>query len=269
MASEINICNRALSEIGTRSSISAFDDGTAEGYNCGLWYDDLRKRLLRCAPWGFARRQLTLTQTGQFTDLSSPYPFLFSYAYPADCIKLRYLLPPPIPPPAPTSTPIVGIPIPWPFVGPSRTNRYLVMNQPVPPVGNPPPGISPRYEKIIASNVWAAVGVYTADVQDVDLFDSMFEGALTSALASKLVIALSGNIGMKKDMEALADQAILQARVADGNEAITTSDHSVDWIAVRGAGGWGNSLGGPNGNTSIGPQWGAWNAAYESMGWSS
>lgn len=269
MASEIDIANRALSEIGTRSSISTFDDGSVEGYQAGLWYDDIRKRLLRAAPWGFARRQFTLAQVGNFTNLTSPYPFLFSYLYPADAIKFRYVLPPPIPPPAATNTPVVGIPIPWPFAGPSRSCRYLIMNQAVPPVGVVPPGVPTQWEKILVTNVFGAVGVYTGDVQDVALFDSLFEGALVSALAAKLVIPLSGNIGMKKDFEALADAAITQARVADGNESITTADPVTDWVVARGTGGYGNGPGGPYGTASIGADWGSWNCSYETMGWSS
>ena len=81
--SPIDIANMALAEIGTRSSITAFDDGSVEGYQAGLWYDQLRQMLLRTAPWGFSRGQLVLTQLGDLVpDATAPYPYLFKYAYP-------------------------------------------------------------------------------------------------------------------------------------------------------------------------------------------
>ena len=114
----IAICNRALSQIAETNGIASISppDGTNEATQCALWYDTMRQRILRSAPWGFARTQLTLTQVGDlYPDNTSPYPFLFAYSYPEDCQKLRYLLPQPIPPiQGATAPPLTGLQFRWP-----------------------------------------------------------------------------------------------------------------------------------------------------------
>lgn len=260
--SAIQLCNQALSEIGTRSNISAFDDGSKEGYQCGLWYDALRRRLLRTALWGFARGQLVMTELGDLIpDGTSPYPFLFKYAYPSDCIKMRYVLRPPVGGNISGSItpPTVGFASGsacW--LGPSRENRYLPASD---------VDLDGNQTKVILSNVCRAIGVYTRDITNVDLFDDLFNEALQAALAYKLVIPLSGNVGQRDQFKKAAEDAILQARVADGNEAIPTSDHSVDWIVTRGVGsqfGYG-PFGGPFG--AGGDGWGSWFGGCDNMSW--
>ena len=255
--SAVQICNLALSEIGTRSSIASFDDGSEEGYQCGLWYDQLRQTLLRTAPWGFARGQLALTQLGDLSpDNTSPYPNLFKYAYPADCIKMRYIL---CPPPTFTgviSPPVTGVPVSGPtWMTPSRANRYMAAAD-VDANGN--------QIKVLLCNVYQALGIYTRNITNVALFDPLFVDALVAALALKMVIPLSGNVGQKQAFMQSAEMAITAARVADGNEAIPRADHSVDWITTRGVGsvfGYGPGL---IDNYST---WGNWYAGNDDMNW--
>lgn len=254
--SAISICNQALSEIGTRSNISAMDDGSEEGTQCAIWYNTLRRRLLRTAPWGFARGQLALTQLGDLIpDQTAPYPWLWKYAYPSDCIKMRYVLPPPVPAATGnTSNPITGAQFYgnlW--MGPNRAYRYLPSSDVDTTTG--------QQSAVLLSNVAGALGVYTRDITNVDMFDELFVGALASALAFKLVIPLSGNVGQKEEFRKSAEDAILQARVADGNESVPTSDIRVDWIETRGIG-----YGAFN-NPLTGTGWGLWNASYENMTW--
>jgi hypothetical protein len=93
--------------------------------------------------------------------------------------------------------------------------------------------------------------------------DELFIGALASALAFKLCIPLSGNVGMRDSFAKAAQDAIDQARAADGNEAIPSSDVRVDWMEGRGIGspfGYG-FVGGANGC------WGQWFGGYDSMNW--
>lgn len=265
MTTSIDIANMALSEIGTQSTISSFADGSNEAVQCNLWYDTLRRRLLRAAQWGFARRQVALTILGQLiTDQTSPYPWLFKYAYPSDALKVRYILAPP-PPFNNTVAPAVGLPVgPAPWLSPSRFNRFIVASEVISSVDT----------KLILTNVGipnetladagGAIGVYTADISDVGVFDELFIGALASALAYKLVIPLSGNVGMRDGFAKAAQDAIDTARAADGNEAIPTSDVQVDWMQGRGVGspfGYG-FLGGVSGSP-----WGSWFGGYEPMNW--
>lgn len=256
MTSIIDICNRALSEIGTQSTIASLDEESNEAIQCKLWYDNQRQGLLRSAPWGFARRQVVLSQTGDlYPDDTSPYPWLWKYTYPADCLKFRYILAPPLIAPGAITPPQVGVGIQGPWnCTPSRTNRFIIVAD-VDQYG--------VQSKALVSNVYTAIGVYTLDVTNPDLFDTNFESALAASLAYKLVIPLSGNVGVREQFKESAKDAIMNARANDGNEAIPTSDHTVDWIAARVSGGWDGSF-----TYSAGPQWGQCFGGWDNMnGW--
>lgn len=260
MTSPTDIANRALSEIGAQTLIADLEDeDSAAAAQCRLQYTPLRQQLLRKAHWGFARKTLALTELGLLSNVppDAPYPWLVKYAHPADCLKVRYILPPPVAPVVADPPPDVSsaIPFAYPWCMPSRAWRYVVAYDDT---------VVPS-RRVILSNVPSALAVYTVDVTNPELWDSLFADALVMALANKLVIPLSGNVGMKQGYIAAVDAAILQARVADGNEAIPSTDHSVDWIEARMMGG---ALGGwntPGG--AIGPTWGMWYGPYDSGGW--
>lgn len=254
-----DICNRALSEIGARATITIIDNSTPAGLQCGIWYDTIRQQLLRMAPWGFARKTLALTLQGQLTDSppTSPYPWQFKYGYPADCIKVNYLLP--IPPTSTTNVPVVGIPL-VPYAMPSRNCRFIIGYDMVDPTDTDNDDLVPG--RVILSNVRDAVGVYIADVTDPDIMDHGFKEALVAALASKLVQPLTGNAGMKGDYEKLAQMHITQARVEDANEAVPSTDHTPDWIATRGGPVY--PYGGPGGFDF---NLGQWYSGYDNGSW--
>jgi hypothetical protein len=58
-------------------------------------------------------------------------------------------------------------------------------------------------------------------------------------------------------------RAVMEARAADGNEAIPTSDHTADWIQIRERQGFGF---GDSGAFSF-PEIGQWWGGYDDMGW--
>lgn len=258
MTADVDIANRALSEIGARTVISSLAETSPAAVQCRLFYNTLREQLLRTAPWGFARKTLTLTTLGLATDTppTAPYPWLVKYAYPADCLKVRYILPPPFV--TSDTAPNVSSGLVTPWCGPSRQWRFLKSYDDT---------VSPA-RTVLLSNVLSALCVYTVNVTDPDLFDPLFTNALTMLLADKLVIPLSGNVGMKESYVKLAMMAVTDARVADGNESITTSDHVVDWIATRGVGSVNNGFG----SLGVGGvDWGSmgqWYGGNDSAGWS-
>lgn len=225
MTTDVDICNRALDEIGARVVVTTLSENTPQGKACSRQYDPMRRQLLRAAPWGFARKTAALTPLGLLTDNppASPYPWLAKYAYPADCEKVRYVLP------TPTSFNVVGVPnvsdIGFnPYVMPSRSNRFLPAYDDT--------GATPA--KVLLSNLPLLTCVYTVDVVNPDLFDVLYTNALVMALANKLVMPLSGNVKLKASYAQLAEQAILQARAVDGNEAVPSTSHTPDWITTRG-----------------------------------
>jgi hypothetical protein len=248
MTTVIDVCNRALSEACTQSVISSLDESSPEAVQCKLWFGKTVERILRAAPWGFARRQVELTLLGTAVDSTAPFPFLYKYRYPTDCEKFRYVLPQPINDPDPAAPMVyTGQPVAGPWT-PNRNNRYLV-------AADYEGGIP---SKVILTNVQFALGVYTAYVDNPDLWDSGFEDAVISALAFKLVNPLTGSLQLRQDLRATAEVAIRNAQADNANEAITRYEHTPDWIAAR------------NGYTdcldSYG-SWGMWYATYDSVPW--
>ncbi len=256
MTSAVNIANRALSKLGTQKTISDFTGSSPASVQCGLWYDTVRRALLRTAPWGFARQQLVLTQMGDaFPDQTSPYPYLYMYAYPADCLKLRYVLP--VPPSTTTQTPVPSGTVNFLPLRPRRDCRFIVANNPT-STGGADPTIT--NQRVILTNVPNAIGVYTYNAIDPNQFDPLFEVGLISALAAELVMPLSGNAGMVQSFRQDAEDKIMRARAADGNEAIPKTDHTPDWIATRMVGGYDYNPYQPDG-------WGQWYSGYDDMSW--
>jgi hypothetical protein len=251
MTAPVDICNAALSEAGARSTITSLGDASPGAVQCSLHYDRIRRKLLRSAEWGFARTQVSLSLLGEYDLNTSPYPWPFMYAYPADCLRIRYLLYMPV---YATSTiaPNVSDPGAAYYCGPSRKHRFLKSNFLLP--GNT------EASTVILTNVRNAICIYTQDVIDPTQWDDSFQDACIAALAARIVVPLTGNIGLKKDLEAVAMQYIVEARVADGNEGLSTTDHTPDWLGARGLFG---GVAGPYPWSNMGE----WYGSYENMGW--
>jgi hypothetical protein len=252
MTSQIDIANRALSRIGTQKTIANFTDPTPAATQCGLWYDQVRQALLRTAPWAFARRQQPLTQTGDAVpDNTAPFPWMYQYAYPADCLKFRYVLP--SAPASTASAPNVSDTSWTQWQQPNRAHRYM-LDTIFDAESNP--------SRILVSNVPNAIGCYTYDCTVPDMFDPLFTRALVEALAAELVMPLSGNVGLVRELQAAVELKITQARAADGNESITRIDHTADWIAARNGYCYNSPFGDPLSS------WGNYTCAYDDMSWS-
>ena len=258
MTSITDLCNRALAEMGARAVIASLDEASTEAVNCSLFYNPLRKQLLRAAAWGFARETAPLTLLGSVLDTpsTSVYPWAYKYLLPARSLKLRYLLPPPPNSQNIPGVPQVGEPLAYsPWYMPSRGARFLVSTEQVTTNG------VTVSQNIVLSNVEGAYAVYTADIDNPDQFDNLFAEALVQLLANKLVIPLSGNIKMKQGFLQFAKEAVINARLADGNEASPSTDHTPDWMQVRGN--WDPFAG----LTTAGFIGGAWFSPYDEMSW--
>lgn len=244
------ICNRALSLIGTRSQIQSLTEASKEARECSLWYDTLRRQALRAVHWGFARAQTNLSLLGQLDQNTSPWPWSFKYTYPASCCAVRYLLPPTPPQNAGVVvTPRGTLSMPFNWNQASPVNRFIIAND------------LDQYNqqrRVVLSNVCEAQVVYTIDVTDTSLMDDLFQDAITHMLAARIVMQLTGKTSMINTWVGAALGAIDKARAADGNEAMPSTDHTPDWIAVRGVGAI---------NPSIAAM-GLWFTPWENPGWS-
>lgn len=110
MTSNTDIVNRALQLIGTRTTVSDAElvaNSTNEAIQANLILPNIRRRLLRMAPWDCALKTANLTyitsQPGTPENISpgsgmwapgipSP-PWAYEYQYPIDCLRACWIMP--------------------------------------------------------------------------------------------------------------------------------------------------------------------------------
>lgn len=256
MTSLIDIGNRALLALGTRSNMSSLNEGSTESDAVSLLLQSTFEQLARTAHWNCLRNQgsLSLLAAAPGTQENPngttlplpPQPWLYSYLKPPNCLFVRYLQPTyPYNTVGTPQTPVNNVAAPGFLYG--QENRFTVaygtnaLNQP---------------QSIILTNVCAAQAIYTVNVPVPDIWDSLFEQAMVAALAAYLVPALSLNMGMMQLQIKLAEAAIAQARVADGDEGYTSQNRQASWMVARSQGVYNNSGFGSSGFTFSNMSWG-------------
>lgn len=247
MTSYVDIANRALQSIGTRSTISSLTEKSNEAIQCNLAIDPFRKQLLRMAPWNCATNYNSLSlvcaapgtpenpTAGQnvWTKGIPAPPWAYEYLYPSDCLRPLWIVPQ-------FSTGFSGgVPITTAVTGgaPQFWNgppvRYKVaIDQLNSVTGLPAVGGSDT--RVILTNQEQAILCYIKDVTAPDVMDDLFQEAWVSTLAARLVFALTGDKGLANQKIQEANSHIQTARAGDGNEGLTINDVTPDWIRIRG-----------------------------------
>jgi hypothetical protein len=257
MPSQTDICNLALSVIGTRSSIASMSEASPEAQACTLHFEASCRALLRIAPWSFARvtapGMLLAAAPGTTENPNGVVPlplvpvsvvnpvgstpaqivsWCYEYAWPQDCVRLRQVK-------FPFSQPSSGSVAPfWPgvvmgegaFAGlgsmsmENRVSYQIALDR----------DSSGNRIKVVLSNIEQALIVYTALVDDPNLWDDEFSEAFVYYLAAHLVGSLVGDKQIDKEMVGKASMMAAQARAVDANEQPMSPGHTPDWIRARG-----------------------------------
>lgn len=280
MSLPTDIANRSLDAAGSDKIIGDLEEGSETSKVVLRHYGPVLRQLLRAAHWDCCRRQapmqLLADATGQTPSVGTvvPVPWTYEYAYPTDCVRARFV--PMTNPNIATGTPAGNISIPsTPIVSGISTppsnqmrltpTRFLItsdFNYPAQVTPGPGgtewwniQGISPVNRTVILSNMQNATLVYTCLQVYPSLWDAMFEAAFVAALAERIAVPLAKDkkIGMvfRDKNIMIARDHIKQARVTDGNEGWSTTDHIPDWIRIR-SGGAGRSSGLLNGGDGPG-----------------
>lgn len=237
--SNLNVINRALLAIGSQAQVSSLNEGSAQANAAATLYTPTFEQLARSAPWNCLRKEATLTLlaaaqgTPENPDGTTlplpPVPWLYQYAQPSDCLQMRFIVPSL---PAPNG----GVPI-------FSVNTGAATR--LPNGGQIPYAVAYAVDannnpiNVILTNQSQAIAVYTVNQPNPQIWDSLFQGAMVASLAAYFVPALSLNMPLMTTQIKLAENMIQQARVRDGNEGVTSMDHTPDWIRARnGASGW-------------------------------
>lgn len=169
--------NNALTRIGYKRRIGSIWEGTEAARRSLDIYSQTRDELLRTMDWGFARRDLEMTKLKQapanyvpptaWNPLTNPPPpWLYEYAYPSDCLRVRAVKPVPI------------------FVPDFDPQPYVFA------IDNDDSGEIPQ--KVILCNVAPpAVLTYSGQVTDPQDWEADFVEILCAALGRRLAALLA------------------------------------------------------------------------------
>lgn len=252
MVSQVDIANRALSAVGTRSQIASLTEQSNEAICANKWIDTTRRQILRMAPWNSGKNfnSLTLicaaagtpenptTGTAQWQKGQPPPPWAYEYAYPSDCIKPVFVVP------QFTTGFAGGIPITTAVTGGAPSfwqGPPVKFAVGVDQVTNGVPAVGGADTKVIWTNQEFAILAYVKDLLDPNVMDDQLQEAWAMYLASKMAIDLTGDKKLANMRIEDANRTIQVARVADGNEGLTINDVTPDWVRTRGidfAGDW-------------------------------
>lgn len=279
-----DIIGRALDAIGADIEFGSLEDGSREARVCLRAYMPALEQIHCAAHWNECRKMAPLVMLGDATGNTPNVgtqvvpPWTYEYIYPDDCMKARFVplngISQQLQPPAPAGN--ISLPTtPQTSVGQPPTNTGLLVptrfsvstdfNYPA-QVGLPAPGtegvewwnmrgVGPDQRTVVLSNVNQASLVYTAFIPYPNMWDSLFQEAVVALIASMIALPLSRDkkfgLAMRDHNIAIAREKLIAARIRDGNEGVTSTDWTPDWIRARNVGatgwngnGWGDSGGG-------------------------
>lgn len=89
-------------------------------------------------------------------------------------------------------------------------------------------------QRVILTNQEFAMMAYVKQITDPNLMDPLFIRGWADYLGARMCLALTGDKGLANISIGKANQSIVEARKADGNEGLTVNDVTPDWIRGRG-----------------------------------
>lgn len=238
-SSIISIANRSLVSAGSRTRIQSLNEGSVQANTVSLLFNSTFESLARTARWACLRAQasLTLIAAAQGTPENvngatlplPPPPYLYQYAYPTNCLAMRYIVPS-----FPNYT--AGGSIPLTTASNTVSPLYPAEVTQIPFTVAYSTDAQNNPIETILTNQSQAQAVYTVNQPNPVIWDSLFEAAYVASLAVFLISALNLNMPLMSGQIKIAEGAIAQARTADGNEGVTSQNRNADWMTARIAG---------------------------------
>jgi hypothetical protein len=223
MASEVDICNLALANIGDPATVIMINppDNTPQAAHCYRFYPIARDELLAMHDWDFCKKRVVLPALA--TDATDQWKFV--YSVPSDMLSALQVIQADAPDDVSFS-----IPIPYSFAGSETIGRGVYTPQPfaleIGALGQP----------ILYTNVENAMLLYTFRATNVQLFPPLFVSCLSWLLAAKLAGAIIKGSGGVKVVQACQEQFKTYFAIAAGNDSTNRfmrPAQMVDWIANR------------------------------------
>ena len=221
MASDVDICNEALSHLGDNATVSSISppEGSAQAEHCARFYPSCLATLLEMHPWAFATKRIALAQVANPSST-----WAYAYAQPNNCVNLLSVLDP-----AAADD----------YSAPSRRSAGYPYDNMVAGLYTPQdfsPETNDAGDDILLTNQAGAVLRYTCLITDTAKFTPMFKETLTWMLASKLAgPVLKGDSGRKAALQCMQTAMSWFGRATDSDASSrkATPQQHVGWLNAR------------------------------------
>ena len=223
MASDVEICNLALSHLGDTANVTSIDppEGSAQAEHCARFYPVARGMLIEAHDWSWATRRISLTPL-----VATVSPWAYAYGKPNLMIKAIAVL-------DPEASDDYTIPAAF-----ETEQAYLPLSYAPLAYAPQPFAIEtlPTGEEAILTNQENAVLRYVESVTDTAKFSPTAVMALSWLVASMLAgPIIKGEKGAAEAKRCLAvyKEALGVAINSDSNQRSTPVTHIVPWINRR------------------------------------
>lgn len=195
--SKVQICNLALSAIGSKAQIQSIDELSTEAKVCKLHYNQALATALVDADWSFAT---TTAGSAVLTD-DPPGDWTYMHAEPANCLRIIEIVKT-----LGRTTP------PLPF------KRHVHDGQ-----------------RVVLSDTETPIWRYVYDNTDPALYSPQFSAALVLQLATRLAMPITRKKDIRDDMSQQYRLAKMTASITDAkeNSANGEPEKTVEWISDR------------------------------------
>jgi hypothetical protein len=196
MATQVEICNEALTHIGAKNLITSISEQSKEASRLNAVWNRARDNVLQRHRWNFAKKQVALAIVSGVEVSGWDYV----YAYPTDCVTPRELW----------QEDVTGDPIAFASaISADSDARYVLTNQE------------------------SAELIYTARITQIATYSPPFCTVLAWELADMVCMPLTADLELKKWANTQARATLIQAATQDANEQVRDIKHDADWIKAR------------------------------------
>ena len=223
MASEVDICNLALSHIGDSATVASLypPEGSAQAEHCARFYPIARDSMLEMHSWGFA------TKRAQLAQLTAEWPeWAYCYAMPIDAVNILAIMPQD----ASDDYSQGKQSVVSSTIGTADTSIGGYATKPFSCEANS------NGDEVILTDVENAVVRYSAIVTDTSKYSPLFVTALSWYLASMIAgPIIKGDVGAAeaKRCAQMAMTYLNMAKDSDATQRKSDVVHSVSWMSGR------------------------------------
>lgn len=194
MATDLGICNRALSRIGIDEYLEDLDDPKPSAVSCKLHLAPCRQELLQDIEWPFARKMEALAL------VSDTVPgWKYVYRYPVDCLTVQKVA----------------------LCETDPTVAYRILAD------------TDDDHRLIATDLEKAYALYTYDVKDPNQMTANFRSALSWRIAAELALALRADAGRGQFAQNQYLRALEGAGAHSLNEQPALKSATPETVSIR------------------------------------